>query len=214
MKKISLLVYDFDGTLVDTLEDLADSVNRTLIEMNLSTLSQETIRSNIGDGVAKLMSRSLMSSGCKDVETAITLFLKHYSNHLLDQTAFYPGGREIVEYYSGKKNAILSNKPVAFIEKILEALNFLRPFDYIMGGDSLDVNKPDPKGLQLLMSELNCPEKQVVMIGDSAVDIKTGKQAGVMTCGVTCGLGNSASLLDSKPDYLIDNLSDLKLLFN
>jgi len=83
-----------------------------------------------------------------------------------------------------------------------------------MGGDSLDVKKPDPKGLKLLMSELNFSEKQVVMIGDSAVDIETGKQAGVMTCGVTYGLGNLVSLLDSKPDYLIDNLSDLKLLFN
>ena len=106
MKKISLLVYDFDGTLVDTLADIADSVNLTLTEMNLNTLSQETIRSNIGDGVAKLMSRSLMGSGCNDIETAVSLFLRHYSNHLLDQTDFYPGGREIVEYFSGKTNAL------------------------------------------------------------------------------------------------------------
>ena len=109
----------------------------------------------------------------------------------LDQTDFYPYGREIVEYFSAKKNAILSNKPFVFIEKILRSLDFLQPFDSILGGDSLDVQKPDPKGLQFLMSKLNCSPNQVLMIGDSAIDIETGKQAEVITCGVTYGLGDS-----------------------
>ena len=214
MKNISLIVYDFDGTLVDTFADIAVSVNLALTEMNLKSLNQETIRGNIGNGVVNLMTRSLIGSGCDDIETAVSLFQKHYSRHLLDQTVFYPNVREIVEHFSDKKNAILSNKPVAFIEKILEALNFLQPFDFILGGDSLDVQKPDPKGLQLLMGKINCPAKQVLMIGDGAIDIETGKQAGVLTCGVTYGLGNLDALHDSKPDYLIDNLSKLKLLFN
>ena len=214
MKKISLIVYDFDGTLVNTLADIADSVNLALDEMNLNTLNRETIRGNIGNGVVNLMTRSLINSGCDDIETAVSLFRKHYNHHLLDQTDFYPSGREVVQYFSDKKNAILSNKPVAFIEKILKALNFLQHFDSILGGDSLEVQKPDPKGLQLLISKLNCPAKQVLMIGDSAIDIETGKQAGVLTCGVTYGLGDPDSLRDAKPDYLIDNLSDLKSLFN
>ena len=214
MKKISLIVYDFDGTLVDTLADITDSVNLALAEMNLNTLNRETIRGNIGNGVVNLMIRSLIDSGCNDVETAVSLFRKHYNYHLLDQTDFYPNGREIVEHFSAKKNAILSNKPVTFIEKILEALNFLKPFDFILGGDSLNVKKPDPKGLQFLMSKLNCPASQVLMVGDGTIDIETGKQAGVITCGVTYGFCDSDSLRDSKPDYLIDNLSKLKLLFN
>ena len=214
MKKISLIVYDFDGTLVDTQADITASVNLALAEMNLNTLNQETISGNIGNGVVNLMTRSLMNSGCNDVETAVSLFRKHYNHHLLDQTTFYPNVREVVQHFSGKKNAILSNKPVAFIEKILKALNFLQHFDSILGGDSLDAQKPDPKGLQLLISKLNCPAKQVLMIGDSAIDIEAGKQAGVLTCGVTYGLGDPDSLRDAKPDYLIDNLSHLKLLFN
>ena len=214
MKKISLIVYDFDGTLVDTLADIADSVNLALIEMNLNTLNQEIIRGNIGNGVVNLMTRSLIDSGCNDVETAVALFRKHYNRHLLDQTDFYPGGREVIEHFSDKKNAILSNKPVAFIKKILEALNFLKPFDSILGGDSLDAQKPDPKGLQLLMGKLNCSKKQVLMVGDGAIDIETGKRAGVLTCGVTYGLGDADDLRSAKPDYLIDNLSHLKLLFN
>ena len=214
MKKISLFVYDFDGTLVDTFEDIANSVNLTLAEMNLRSLKHETIRGNIGRGVVNLMARSLAESGCNDTEKAVSLFREHYNRHLLDKTKLYPNGREIVEHFSNKKNTILSNKPIAFIEKILGAMNFLNPFDSILGGDSLDEQKPNPKGLQLLMKKYNCPTENVLMIGDNPIDVETGKRAGVITCGVTYGLGDPSSLHDSKPNFLIDNLSDLKSLFN
>ena len=214
MQKISLFVYDFDGTLVDTFADIANSVNLALAEMNIQSLSRETIQRNIGSGVVNLMSRSLEGSGCDDVEMAVSFFQKHYNNHLLDQTKLYPNGREVVEHFSKKKNAILSNKPISFVEKILTELNFLSLFDSVLGGDSLSERKPNPMGLQLLMTNLNCPLKEVLMIGDSAIDIETGKNAGVITCGVTYGLGDPVSLHNSKPDYLIDNLSNLKSLFD
>jgi len=214
LQKISLFVYDFDGTLVDTFADIANSVNLALAEMSIQSLSRETIRRNIGSGVVNLMSRSLEGSGCDDVEMAVSFFQKHYNNHLLDQTKLYPNGREVVEHFSKKKNAILSNKPISFVEKILTELNFLSLFDSVLGGDSLSERKPNPMGLQLLMTNLNCPVKEVLMIGDSAIDIETGKHAGVITCGVTYGLGDPISLYNSKPDYLIDNLSNLKSLFD
>ena len=214
MKKISLFVYDFDGTLVDTFEDIAGSVNLTLAEMNLQSLKRETIRGNIGSGVVKLMTRSLVGSGCNDAKTAVSLFRKHYNHHLLDQTKLYPNGREIVEHFSNKKHAILSNKPISFIEKILKALNFLSPFDSILGGDSLNEQKPNPSGLQFLMKKFNYPAKEILIIGDSSIDVETRKHAGVITCGVTYGLGDPSSLRDSKPDYLIDDLSNLKSLFS
>ena len=213
MKKISLIVYDFDGTLVDTFADIAGSVNLALTEMGLNPLDKKTIRGNIGSGMFNLMTRSLMESSCNDIETSVLLFQKHYSLHLLDQTNFYPNGKEIVKYFFDKKNAILSNKPISFIEKILKALNFSKPFDSIIGGDSLDVKKPDPKGLLLMMNKFSCSPENTLMIGDSAIDIETGKHAGVITCGVTYGLGNLDSLTNSNPDYLIDNLSQLKSLF-
>ena len=213
MKKISLIVYDFDGTLVDTFADIAGSVNLALTEMGLNPLDKKTIRGNIGSGMFNLMTRSLMKSGCNDIETSVLLFQKHYSLHLLDQTNFYPNGKEIVEYFFDKKNAILSNKPISFIEKILKALSFSKPFDSIIGGDSLDVKKPDPKGLLLMMNKFSCSPENTLMVGDSAIDIETGKHAGVITCGVTYGLGNLDSLTNSNPDYLIDNLSQLKSLF-
>ena len=214
MKKISLIVYDFDGTLVNTFADIADSVNLALTEMGLESLDKKAIRGNIGGGMVNLMTRSLIKSDCSAIETSVLLFQKYYSHHLLDQTNFYPNGKEIVEYFVDKKNAILSNKPICFIEKILKALSFFKPFDSIMGGDSLDVKKPDPKGLLLMMSKFNCPPEKTLMVGDSHIDIETGKHAGVVTCGVTYGLGNLESLTNSNPDYLIDNLSQLKSLFN
>jgi len=214
LKKISLIVYDFDGTLVDTFADIADSVNLALTEMGLESLDKKTIRSYIGNGMVNLMTMSLKKSGCNDIETSVLLFQKHYSHHLLDQTNFYPNGKEIVEYFFDKKNAVLSNKPINFIEKILKALSFFKPFDSIIGGDSLDVKKPDPKGLILIMNKFNCPPEKTLMIGDSSIDIETGKHAGVITCGVSYGLGNLGSLTSSNPDYLIDNLSQLKSLFN
>ncbi len=214
MKKISLIVYDFDGTLVDTFADIADSVNLALTEMGLESLDKKTIRGYIGNGMVNLMTMSLKKSGCNDIETSVLLFQKHYSHHLLDQTNFYPNGKEIVEYFFDKKNAVLSNKPINFIEKILKALSFFKPFDSIIGGDSLDVKKPDPKGLILIMNKFNCPPEKTLMIGDSSIDIETGKHAGVITCGVSYGLGNLGSLTSSNPDYLIDNLSQLKSLFN
>ena len=214
MKKISLIVYDFDGTLVDTFSDIAGSVNLALTEMGLNPLDKKTIRGNIGSGMLNLMTRSLIKSDCNDIETSVLLFQKHYSHHLLDNTNFYPNGKETVEYFLDKTNAILSNKPISFIEKILKALSFSKPFDSIIGGDSLDVKKPDPKGLILIMNKFNCSPEKTLMVGDSAIDIETGKHAGVITCGVTYGLGNLDSLTNSKPDYLIDNLSQLKSLFN
>ena len=214
MKKIFLFVYDFDGTLADTFEDIAHSVNLALSEMNLKPLDRETIRKNVGSGVVNLMSRSLSSWGCNDVETAVSLFQKHYDIHLLDQTKLYPNARETVDYFSNKKNAILSNKPISYIKKILDSLNFQNSFDLTLGGNSLDSRKPDPKGLLTIIKKLNCLAENVLMIGDSAVDVETGRNAGVLTCGVTYGLGDQSSLHDSKPDYLIDDLSKLKSLFN
>ena len=182
--------------------------------MNLQSLGRETIRQNIGSGVVNLMTRSLAGSECNNIETAVSLFQKHYNHHLLDQTKIYPNGRKILEHFSNKKNTILSNKPIAFIEKILNSLNFLNSFDLTLGGNSLDNRKPNPKGLQFLMKKYNYPAEKIVMIGDNAIDVETGKRAGVITCGVTYGLGDPNSLRDSKPNFLIDNLSDLKSLFN
>lgn len=212
-RKISLIVYDFDGTLVDTLFDIADAVNLSLNELGLRTLSRETIRKYVGRGVERLMEQSISDTGCSDLPRAVELFRKHYSQNLMNHTRFYPSGREILDYFSNKKQAICSNKPEDFVRRILESLNSLECFDAILGGDSLQSKKPDPEGLLQLLDRFECSPEQVVLVGDSPVDIETGKRAGVYTCVVSFGLGDPEEIALANPDCSIDHLSQLEDLF-
>jgi phosphoglycolate phosphatase len=214
MRKISLIVYDFDGTLVDTLFDIADSVNLALADLSLSPLPRKTIRKYVGKGVENLMAQALDSTGCTDIPKAVALFKKHYSENLITHTDFYPHGREILEHFKNKKQAICSNKPEEFVRHILQSLNSLQVFDAIIGGDSVKAKKPDPEGLNLIMKQLNVSSDETVLIGDSPVDIETGKQAGVHTCVVNYGLGFAEEIAAAKPDCCIDCLSELKGMFS
>ena len=213
MRKIALIVYDFDGTLVDTLFDIADSVNLTLADLSLSQLPRETIRKYVGKGVEHLMSQTLDDTDFTDIPQAVSLFKKHYSENLVKHTDFYPHGRDILEHFKNKKQAICSNKPEGFVRQILESLNGLQPFDAILGGDSVKSKKPDPEGLNSILEQLNVSADEAVLIGDSPVDIETGKRAGVYTCVVNYGLGFAEEIAAAKPDCSIDCLSELKEIF-
>lgn len=212
-RKISLIIYDFDGTLVDTLFDIADAVNLALNELGLRILSRETIRKYVGKGVEKLMAQSTEGTGYTDLSQASKLFRKHYSKNLMNHTRFYPSGREILDHFRDKKQAICSNKPEEFVRRILESLGSLESFGAILGGDSLKSKKPDPEGLLYLLDRFQCSQEQAVLVGDSPVDIETGKRAGVFTCVVSFGLGDPKEIALAEPDCSIDHLSELKKLF-
>jgi phosphoglycolate phosphatase len=213
-RSISLLVYDFDGTLVDTLEDIAWSVNRVLQNLQLQTLPVDTVRGFVGKGVVPLMSRSIVAAGGGegDMDCAVDLFKSFYSGHLLKQTCFYPNCRETIEAFSEKIQAILSNKPSAFIEQILTGLNFRQPFQAIVGGDTYLSKKPDPEGLLNLIEKFQIDPSNVLLVGDSAVDVETGKRAGVMTVAVSYGFCDPRSNKDFAPDCVIDDLAQLQEL--
>ncbi len=213
-REISLIVYDFDGTLVDTLFDISDAVNLSLKELGLRILSRETIRKYVGKGVEKLMAQSINGTEYTDLPQAVELFRKHYSDNLMNHTRFYPSGREILDHFRDKKQAICSNKPEEFVRRILQSLESLDFFDAILGGDSLKSKKPDPEGLLYLLDRFQCSPKQAVLIGDSPVDIETGKRAGIHTCVVNFGLGDPKEIALVEPDCLIDHLSELKDLFH
>jgi phosphoglycolate phosphatase len=213
-RKISLIVYDFDGTLVDTLFDIADAVNLSLSELRLRTLSRETICKYVGKGVERLMDQSIKGAGCADLPLAVELFRKHYSKNLMNHTQFYPFGREILDHFRDKKQAICSNKPEDFVRRILVSLESQDLFDAILGGDSLKSKKPDPEGLLHLLDLFQCPPEQAVLIGDSPVDIETGKRAGVYTCVVSFGFGDPKEIALTEPDCYINHLSELKDLFH
>ena len=210
MTSFQLLVYDFDGTLVDTKQDIADSVNRVLQELELRTLDREILHTFIGKGVNHLMTRSLEGTGYDDLPRAIDAFMRHYEEHLMDQTGLFPNCRETLDYFSGKENAILSNKPTRFITQILDALDCSDPFSTIIGGDLMPAKKPDPDGLLHILEQHQIRPEDALMIGDSLVDIETGKRAGVKTCGVTYGHAGRETLTSAQPDWIIDDLSELK----
>ena len=212
-RKISLIVYDFDGTLVDTLFDIADAVNLSLNELGLRTLSRATIRKYVGKGVERLMAQSIDGTGYTDLPRAVELFRRHYSENLMNHTRFYPSGREILDNFRDKKQAICSNKPEDFVRRILESLKSLDYFDAILGGDSVESKKPDPEGLLHLLDRFQCSPEMAVLVGDSLVDIETGKRAGVYTCIVNYGFGNPKEIASANPDCCIDHLSELKDLF-
>ena len=213
MRKISLIVYDFDGTLVDTLFDIADSVNLVLGDLGLPQLPRQTIRKYVGNGVERLMRQSLENSSFKDISKAVNLFKKHYSENLVKHTDFYPHGRETLEYFKNKKQAICSNKPEDFVRRILRSLDGLKYFQEIIGGDSVKTKKPNPEGLMFILKSLNISPDKAVLIGDSPVDIETGKRAGVYTCVVNYGLGFPEEIDAAKPDCSINCLSELNGMF-
>lgn len=210
MTSFRLLVFDFDGTLVDTKQDIADSVNRVLNELGLRTLDREILHTFIGKGVNHLMTRSLEGTGYDDLPRAIDAFMRHYEEHLMDQTDLFPNCRETLDYFSNKENTILSNKPTRFISRILEALDCEAPFSTIIGGDLMPAKKPDPGGLLHILEKHQVRPEETLMIGDSLVDVETGKRAGVKTCGVTYGHAGRESLESAQPDWIIDDLFELR----
>lgn len=214
MKTIQLLVFDFDGTLVDTRLDIADSVNRVLKDLGLRTLAHEKISTFIGRGAKHLIACALEGSGCDDRRLALQKFMKDYELHLMDRTKLYPHCRETLDFFSDKKMAILSNKPTRFIKDILDRLNCAEPFTTIIGGDTLGVQKPDPAGLLQMMNDCGLSGTDVLMVGDSVVDIETGRRAGVATCGITHGHASRDALEEAQADWVIDDLAELRRHFS
>ncbi len=210
MRPVDLIVYDFDGTLIDSKQDIADSVNLALADLGLRALPRKLLYSYIGRGVDALIRSALAGTGYNNLVRAVECFRHHYSKHLLDHTNIFPNGRETVQFFSNKKQAIFSNKPRLYIQKILEALDFQELFVEVLGGDSVAEKKPHPQGLLQLMKSLNATPERVVMVGDSPLDIQSGKSAGAHTCAVTHGLTEPSILKENNPNWMIHNLAELK----
>jgi phosphoglycolate phosphatase len=211
---IDLIVFDLDGTLIDSEEDLALSVNAVREHLGMEPLPYDTVASYVGRGVVILMRRALGESASEDLaKRAVEMFLEYYRDHMLDHTVPYPGVPEALEQLQSRRMAVLTNKPVRFSRAILEGLGLYRHFARVYGGNSFEQKKPDPVGLLALMREFNLPASRILMVGDSDTDVLTGRNAGAWTCGVTYGLAPE-SLETSPPDLLVDDLRQLSTLLN
>lgn len=206
-----LLIFDLDGTLIDSKLDLAHAVNATLAYMGLPLLDHEMIYSYVGNGAPVLVRRAVGPEASEeDCQRALEYFLAYYREHKLDYTTLYPGVRETLDKLAadGRKMAILTNKPVRISEAIVEGLGLGNHFFRVYGGNSFEQKKPNPIGVEALQTEAGTTHEHTLFVGDSAVDVETARNAGIRCCGVTYGF-QPESLIDSPPDYLIDGMPEL-----
>jgi phosphoglycolate phosphatase len=208
---MDLLIFDLDGTLVDSKLDLAQAVNATRSHMGMTALDNERVYSYVGNGAPVLIRRAMGAQATEpQVQEALEFFLEYYREHYLDFTTLYPGVRQALDRLrdAGKRMAVLTNKPVRISRAILEGLGVAGHFFQVYGGNSFDLKKPDPIGVAALMKETGIPAERCLMIGDSSVDIQTARNAGVASCGVTYGF-QPETLADPAPDRLVDRMEEL-----
>ena len=213
MKKIDLMVFDFDGTLVYSGDDLANSINHTLKKLAMPVLDRKTIIGFVGDGVAKLIERSLGDNHHGIFGEAMEIFNAHYSEHLLDTTGLYPGVPDMLEHFKDRKKLIVTNKLYSYTVKIAEELGIAGYFEDITGLDSISFRKPDPGLLIPLLKKYGVEKTETVVIGDGANDILLAKNTGALSCALLNGLGDRDMLLRLDPDYHCEDISELRELF-
>jgi len=214
-----LLIFDLDGTLVDSRVDLANSINAMLRHYGRHELPNDVISSYIGNGAPMLVRRSLGDPDDENfVQEALLYFLSYYREHKLDTTYVYEGIKEALSAIQSSRigephqMAVLSNKPVVPSRAIVDALGLGPFFFQVYGGNSFHTKKPDPAGVQALLQEAGAQPEETVMIGDSDIDILTARNAGIYSVGVTYGLAPH-TLADAPPDVLIDTPHELATVF-
>jgi phosphoglycolate phosphatase len=206
---VRVLIFDLDGTLIDSGADLALSVNATLKETGRAPLHNDRIFGYVGQGAARLIEQALGPGATREeCEQGLAFFLSYYRAHMLDHTVTYPGVREGLAALDGMPMAVLTNKPVRFSRQILEGLGLASYFRYIYGGNSFESKKPNPAGMGVLLRDFGAAPKQAMLVGDSEVDVQTARNAGTWCCCVTYGLG-ADQLANNPPDLLVNSLTEL-----
>jgi phosphoglycolate phosphatase len=204
------LVFDLDGTLVDTKDDLAAAVNVSLESVGVPKEDPRTLWGYVGQGARVLVERALGSERKHLVEPALATFMDWYRAHLLDHSVVYAGLGSVIDTLAaeGAIFSVLTNKPAHMSEAIVHGLGLRARFPRVIGGDSLPSKKPDPSGLRELIRATGLPDAATLMVGDSDIDVATGRNGGVATCGVTWGF-NGAAVRSSGADAVVDTPAEL-----
>jgi phosphoglycolate phosphatase len=206
---VRVLIFDLDGTLIDSKLDLANSINAMLDHMGRAQLPHEKIYSLVGNGAPVLVRRALGEGATdEDAKDGLGFFLSYYRTHMLDNTVTYPGVREGLKLLEKHQMAVLTNKPVRFSQGIIDGLGLAPYFKFVYGGNSFEKKKPDPIGVEVLLRELKADPREAMMVGDSEVDVRTARNAGIWACGVSYGLGTEGLSLHP-PDIMLDSLTEL-----
>jgi len=210
-RKIDLLIFDLDGTLIDSRLDLANAVNATRRHMGMSALENERVYTYVGNGAPVLIRRSLGDQATEaEVQEALEFFLEYYREHELDNTVLYPGVKESLDRMRDARKcmAVLTNKPVNMSRAIVEGLGVGGHFFRVYGGNSFEFKKPNAIGVETLLAETGLDRERAMMVGDSSVDVQTARNGGIACCGVTYGF-QPETLGDPVPDLLVGDMREL-----
>jgi len=209
---LKLLIFDLDGTLVDTAQDITHSLNFALKPHGLNSLKVEDTIKMVGEGVSRLVEKVLPIEKLHLKGDVMNRFLEYYSEHLIDNSKEYPHIKEILENLIGFKKAVISNKREDLSKRLLEELGLSEYFDLIIGSDTAGEKKPSPVPVLYAMTRLGSNPEESIIVGDSNYDIEAGKKAGVKTVAVTYGYRPKESLTEA--DYMIDDIRELMPLLH
>ncbi|MCL0067170.1 HAD-IA family hydrolase [Thermodesulfovibrionales bacterium] len=207
---IELLIFDLDGTLIDSSVDIANAINYAIEPHGIQPVTVEETINFVGEGITRLIEKIVEREGVNvniNRDALINRFIEHYSAHLIDNTTVYPYVRETLEELKGHKKAVLSNKREALARKTLDGLGLLKYFDLVVGSDTTKERKPSPVPIFYALSRMNASPDKTVIIGDSSFDIEAGKAADIKTIAVTYGYRSLNSLKGA--DFTINKMSEL-----
>ncbi len=210
---VDLLIFDLDGTLIESKWDIATSVNLTLHELGLPLRREEEIFSFVGDGIKRLLRLAVGEENHSKYDEALALFRGHYLKHCLDRTRYYPGIEKALVHFGDKHKAVATNKAIEYTRIILNGLG-PHHFAHTVGGDDGFGLKPEPGMLLHIMEQLNIDRERTVLIGDSTNDINGGHNAGIRVCAVGYGMGNREKMTACKPEWFIEQPEELMELFS
>jgi phosphoglycolate phosphatase len=213
MKKLDLMIFDLDGTLVSSGTDLANCINYTLNELKLEKKPEKEIISFVGDGIARTIQKALGPENEKCLDKAKEIFSGYYACHLLDNTAPYPHVKDVLENFKDKTKIILTNKRYEYTMMIVRGLDMEKYFAEIVGIDSTPFVKPDARIIEYLLDKYRADKEKTLIAGDGINDIIVARNSGILSCALLNGLGNRNNLLNLNADYYCEDILEMKSLF-
>jgi phosphoglycolate phosphatase len=204
---IKLLMFDLDGTLVDTCRDITNALNHALNSYGLKGLTVEDTKKLVGEGLTKLVEKVLGGEKDRLRDDVLGKFLDYYQEHIADYSREYPYVRDTLEMLTGYKKAVISNKRESLSTRLLDLLGILKYFDLVVGSDTTSEKKPSAVPVIYVLQRLHVSTADALMIGDSNYDIEAARKAGVRTIAVTYGYRGRQYLADA--DFVIDSFGSL-----
>ncbi len=209
MLKPALILYDLDGTLVDTGEDITRAANFMLSEMGDGSVSRKEAIGFVGRGLRQFIQNCLKTEDAGKTEAGMKLYRRFYSQHLLDNARLYPFTRDLLEHFQSRKQAVITNKPNPYSREILAALGVVDFFVEVIAGDSEYAKKPDPASVLSIMKRQGASAEKTLLVGDSPIDVETGRNAGIRTVGVLHGFTRQEELKAAGPDWMVRDFRQL-----